>query len=45
MAFYYQNRSDLMRRKNVLLIKKNFCKFTAEEQEFVKFLRPPEQFI
>ena len=44
MIFYYQNCSDLLREKNVLVIKKNF-EIEAEDREFAKFLRSLEQFV
>ena len=34
-----------VRKKNVLVIKKIFCKFEAEGSEFVSFLRSIQQFI
>ena len=42
MVFCYQNYSDLLREKIVLVIEKNF---KADGQEFSKFLRSLEQFI
>ena len=45
MVFCYQNCSDLLWEKFVLVIEKNLWKFEAECQEFVKFLRSLEQFI
>ena len=45
MVFCYQNCSDLLWEKIVLVIKKKLLKFEAEGQEFVKFLRSLEQFI
>ena len=44
MVFCYQNCSDLLWEKSVLVIEKNL-KFEAEGREFVKFLRSLEQFI
>ena len=43
MVFCYQNCSDLLWEKIVLVIKKNF--FEAEHREFAKILRQLEQFI
>ena len=46
MVFCYQNCSDLMWEKNVLVIeKKKLLKFEAEGREFAKFLRSLEKFI
>ena len=42
MVFCYQNCSDLLLQKIVLVIK---LKFEAEGQEFAQFLRSLEQFI
>ena len=42
MVFCYQNCSDLLWEKIVLVIEKNF---EAEGQEFAKILRSLEQFI
>ena len=33
------------KKKNVLLIKKNVCKFKTEGKEFAKKMRSQEQFI
>ena len=45
MVFCYQNCSDLLWEKIVLVIEKNVLKFEAEGPEFAKFLRSLEQFI
>ena len=45
MVFCYQNCSDLLWEKIVLVIKKIFWKFEAEDREFAKCLRSLEQFI
>ena len=45
MVFCYQNCSDLLWEKNVLVMEKKLLKFEAEGQEFAKFLRSLEQFI
>ena len=45
MVFCYQNCSDLLSEKNVLVIEKKLLKFKAEDREFAKFLRSREQFI
>ena len=39
MVFCFQNCSDLLREKKVLVIKKKVMKFEAEGQEFAKILR------
>ena len=44
MVFHYQNCSDLLLEKIVLVIEKK-VKFKAEGQEFAKFLRSLEQFV
>ena len=44
MVFCYQNCSDLLREKNVLVIGK-ILKFEVEGREFSKFLRSLEKFI
>jgi hypothetical protein len=44
MVFCYQNCSDLLWEKIVLVVKKNFW-FKAEGREFAKVLRSLEQFI
>ena len=43
MVFIYQNYSDLLWEKNVIVTK--LLKFEAEGQEFANFLRSLEQFI
>ena len=45
MVFCYQNWSDLLWEKIVLVIEKNVLKVEAEGQEFDIFLRSLEQFI
>ena len=45
MVFCYQNCSNLLREKIILVIEKRLLKFEAEIQEFTKFLRSLEQFI
>ena len=45
MVFCYQNCSDLMWEKIVLVIEKNLLKFKAEGREFATFLRSLEQSI
>jgi hypothetical protein len=45
MVFCYQNCSDLLWEKIVLVIEKKLLKFEAEGREFAKFLRSLEQFI
>ena len=45
MVFCYQNCSDLLLEKIVLVIGKKLLKFEAEGQELSKFLRSLEQFI
>ena len=45
MVFCYQNCSDLLWEKIVLVIEKKLLKFEAEGLEFAKNLRPLEQFI
>ena len=45
MIFCYQNGSDLLWEKIVLVIEKKLFKFEAEGREFAKFLRSLEQFI
>ena len=45
MISCYQNCSDLLSEKNVLVIEKKILKFEAEGQEFANFLRSLEQFI
>ena len=44
LVFCYQNWSDLLWEKIVLVIEK-YLKFEAEGQEFAKYLRSLEQFI
>ena len=44
MVFCYQNCSDLLWEKIVLVIEKKFWKFEAEDRELAKFLRSLEQF-
>ena len=44
MVFCYQNCSDLLWEKIILVIEKNL-KFETEGREFAKFLRSLEQFI
>ena len=43
MVFCYQNSSNLLWEKIVLVIKKKLLKFEAEGREFAKFLRSLEQ--
>ena len=45
MVFCYQNCSDLLWEKIVLVIEKKLLKFVAEGQEFAKFLRSLKQFV
>ena len=45
MVFCYQNCSDLLWEKNVIVIEKNILKFEAEGWEFANILRSLEQFI
>ena len=45
MVFFYQNFSDLLWEKIVLMIEKKHLKFEAEGREFAKCLRSLEQFI
>ena len=45
MVFCYQNCSNLLREKIILVIEKRLLKFEAEIHEFTKFLRSLEQFI
>ena len=45
MVFCYQNCSDLLWEKIVLVIRKKLLKFEAEGTLFSKFLRSLEQFI
>ena len=45
LVFCYQNCSDLLSEKIVLVIEKKLLKFEAEGREFAKFLRSLEQFI
>ena len=45
MVFCYQNCSDLLSEKIVVVIEKKLLKFQAEGREFAKFLRSLEQFI
>ena len=45
MVFCYQNCSDLLWEKIVLVIEKSFGNSLAEGREFAKFLRWLEQFI
>ena len=45
MEFCYQNCSDLLWEKNVLVVEKILLKFEGEGREFAKFLRSLEQFI
>ena len=45
MVFCYQNWSDPMWEKIVLVIEKKKLKFEAEGREFAKFLRSLEQFV
>jgi hypothetical protein len=45
MVFCYQNCSDLLLEKIVLVIEKKLLKFEAEGREFEFFLRLLEQFI
>ena len=40
--YCYQNCSDLLWEKNVLVIEKKLLKFEAEDREFAKFLRSLE---
>ena len=45
MVFCYQNCSDLLWEKIVLVIEKELLKFEAEGQEFAIILKSLEQFI
>ena len=45
MVFCYQNCSDLLWEKIVLVIEKKLLKFKAEGRKFSKILRSLEQFI
>ena len=45
MVFCYQNCCDLLWEKNVLVIEKNFCKFSAFSLELDNFSRSLEQSI
>ena len=45
MIFCYQNYSDPLWEKIVLVVEKKLLKFEAEGQEFSKILRSLEQFI
>ena len=45
MVFCYQNCSDLLGEKNVLVIEKKNLKFEAEGWEFARILRSLEQFV
>ena len=46
MLLCFQNCSDLLSEKNVLLIEKNFFKYKAVVgEELANFLRPLEQLI
>ena len=45
MVFCYQNCSDLLWEKTVLVIEKKLLKFEAEGQELAKILRSLEQSI
>ena len=45
MVFCYQNFSDLLWEKIVLVIEKKLLKFKAEGQEFAIFLRSVKQFV
>ena len=45
MVFCYQNCSDLLCEKIVLVIEKKNLNFEAEGQELAKILRPLEQLI
>ena len=44
-VFCYQNCSDLLWEKIILVIEKKLLKFEAEGQEFAKILRSLEQFV
>ena len=45
MVFCFENCSDQLSEKFVLVIKKNYCEFEAEGQEFANILRSLEQFL
>ena len=45
LVFCYQNCSNLLWEKIVLVIEKNFWNSRLKAREFAKFLRSPEQFI
>ena len=45
VVFCYQNCSDLLWEKIILVIEKKLLKFEAEGREFAKFLRSLEQSI
>ena len=45
MVFYFQNCSDILRKKIVLVMEEKLLKFEAEGKEFAKGLGSLEQFI
>ena len=45
MVFCFENCSDQLSEKFVLVIEKIYCEFEAEGQEFANILRSLEQFL